>query len=232
MLNSKATRPQEHFMDPSRLPRFLEIIFYIIAALIAYQFLIRLIRKLIHFPAPAFIGFFLDSDYRRCIQPPEGIISGAGIQPGMHVLEIGCGSGGYTTFVARAVGPEGWVDALDIQPNMLAQIENKLKRPEFQDINNITLHQASAYQLPFEDGELDLVYLIAVLAEIPDQIRALTEIKRVLKPGGILAVSELLPDPDYPLRSTTVRKGKKAGFVLAGLYGNFWTYTVRFCKPS
>ena len=124
------------------------------------------------------------------------------------------------------------MEALDIQPAMLSQLEKKLALPENQDIQNITLHQASAYELPFEDEVLDLVYLITVLPEIPDQPRALEEIKRVLKPGGILAVSELLLDPDYPLKETTARRGKQAGFQLEGFFGNFWTYTVRFTKPK
>jgi hypothetical protein len=50
--------------------------------------------------------------------------------------------------------------------------------------------------------------------------------------GGILAVSEFLPDPDYPLRSTTIRRGLAAGFELDAALGNFWTYTVRFRKPD
>jgi ubiquinone/menaquinone biosynthesis C-methylase UbiE len=208
-----------------------KIILYIIGIFLAWQILFRLIRKTIPFPAPAFIGIFLDSDYRRKLQPPVGIIEGSGIKTGQRVLEIGCGSGGFTTFVARAVGPTGQVEALDIQPAMLSQLEKKLALPENTDIQNITLHQASAYELPFENEVLDLVYLITVLPEIPDQSRALEEIRRVLKPGGILAVSELLMDPDYPLKETTARRCKKAGFQLEGFYGNFWTYTVRLSKP-
>jgi ubiquinone/menaquinone biosynthesis C-methylase UbiE len=208
-----------------------KIILYIIGIFLAWQILFRLIRKTIPFPAPAFIGIFLDSDYRRKLQPPVGIIEGSGIKTGQRVLEIGCGSGGFTTFVARAVGPTGQVEALDIQPAMLSQLEKKLALPENQDIQNITLHQASAYELPFENEVLDLVYLITVLPEIPDQSRALEEIRRVLKPGGILAVSELLMDPDYPLKETTARRCEKAGFQLEEFYGNFWTYTVRLSKP-
>lgn len=212
------------------LQRILEISAYVLGAFIVWQILIRIIRKLIHFPAPAFIGFFLDSDRRRIMQPAENFIQAAGIKAGMNVLEIGCGSGAFTTFVARAVGPTGTVEALDIQPAMLTQLEKKLAKPEFQDIQNIILHQASAYELPFEDSELDLVYLITVLPEIPDQNRALTEIKRVLKPGGILAVGELLFDPDYPLKRTTTRRCEEAGFTLQEIQGNFWSYTARFSK--
>jgi len=208
-----------------------KIIIYIIGIFLIWQILLRLIRKTIPFPAPAFIGIFLDSDYRRKLQPPAAVIEGSGIKTGQRVLEIGCGSGGFTTFVARAVGSTGQVEALDIQPAMLSQLEKKLALPENQDIQNITLHLASAYELPFKDGILDLVYMITVLPEIPDQSRALLEIKRVLKPGGILAVSELLMDPDYPLKETTARRCEKAGFQVEEFYGNFWTYTVRLSKP-
>ena len=210
--------------------QILVIIAYILGGLIVYQLLIRIIRKLFHFPAPAFIGAFLDSDRRRKMQPAEDFIRDAGIQPGMRVLEIGCGSGAFTTFVARAVGPTGKVEALDIQPAMLAQLERKLSQPVFQDIQNITTHQASAYQLPFAEGELDLVYLITVLPEIPDQGQALAEIYRVLKPEGILAVGELLFDPDYPLPATTIRRCQDAGFMLEEINNSFWSYTARFKK--
>lgn len=216
----------------SSLQRILEITAYILGGLIAWLAFIRIIRKLFHFPAPALIGIFLDSDLRRSMQPAEDFLRGAGIQPGMHVLEIGCGSGAYTTFVARAVGPEGKVEGLDIQPAMLAQLEKKLAQPAYQDIKNITLHHASAYELPFGDGELDLVYLITVLPEIPDQDRALAEIHRILKPGGILAVAELIIDPDYPLKATTTRRCQKAGYLLEDISGNFWSYTARFRKPA
>ncbi len=199
---------------------------------VIYQILIRIVRRIIPFPAPAFIGKFLDSDLRRRLQSPIGVIEGSRITIGQRVLEIGCGSGGFTTFVARAVGPTGHVDALDIQQSMLSQLEKKLALPGNQDIQNISLHQASAYDLPFEDENLDLVYMITVLPEIPDQLRALKEIKRVLKPGGVLAVSELLLDPDYPLKEATARRGEEAGFLVEEFYGNFWTYTVRFSKPK
>lgn len=115
---------------------------------------------------------------------------------------------------------------------MLKQIARKLTRAENRGIKNIELKQASAYNLPFGDETLDLVYMVPVLPEIPDRGRALREVMRVLKPGGILAATEFLPDPDYPLRSTNIELGLREGFVLDGNSGNFWNYTVRFKKPA
>ena len=209
-----------------------EIILAILVFLIFWVVVVvRVIRKLVHFPAPAFIGRFLDSNYRRKLQPPDKLIERSGIKKGMKVLELGCGSGAFTTFIARTVGKKGKIYALDIQPKMLKKLKDKLSKDEHKDIKNVELVSANAYELPFDNSYFDLVLVVAVLQEIPDRIRALKEAKRVLKPGGILAVTEFFPDPDYPLKSTVIKLGKEAGFVLDKVLGSFWNYTVRFRKP-
>jgi ubiquinone/menaquinone biosynthesis C-methylase UbiE len=197
-----------------------------------WQIVIRVARKKFHFPAPAFIGGFLDSEWRRMMQPPRLIIERSGIRPGMRVLEIGCGSGGFTTYVARAVEPRGEVAALDIQPAMLEQLRRKLAKPANSDITNVGVYEHSAYDLPFADSTFDVVYLITVLQEIPDRPRTLAEARRVLKPDGRLAVSEFLPDPDYVPPSFTARAGEAAGFKVDAVLGNLWSYTVRFRKSD
>ena len=207
------------------------VLLVILAFPILWLTLAKLVRKLYHFPAPAFIGRLLDSGYRRRVQPPAQLIERSGIKRGMRVLDLGCGPGAFTPFVARAVGEKGKVYALDIQPKMLEQIRNKLSKPENKNIKNIKLIEGNAYELPFDDSSLDLVYMVTVLQEIPDRNRALHEVKRVLKRGGFLAVTELFPDPDYPWKSTTIKLGKEASFVLDEVSGNFFNYTVRFKKP-
>jgi len=207
------------------------IILVILAFPILWVTLAKVVRKLMHFPAPAFIGRLLDSGYRRRIQPPEQLIERSGVKKGMQVLDLGCGSGAFTTFLARAVGEKGKVYALDIQADMLKQLERKLSKPENKDIKNIKLIEGNAYELPFDDGSLDLVNMVTVLQEISDRNKALHEVKRVLKPGGLFAVTELFPDPDYPWKSTTVKLGNGAGFVVDKISGNFFNYTVRFRKP-
>jgi len=209
----------------------LKVILIVLGAFFLGQALVRIFRKLYRVPAPAFIGRLLDSDIRRWQQPPAEIIERSGIKKGMTVVDLGCGSGAFTPFVARVVGEQGKVYAVDIQPAMLRQLKRKLARTENQDIRNIELKQAGAYDLPFENESIDLVYMITVLPEIPDRGRALREIKRILRPGGILAVTELLPDPDYPLRTTTVKICQREGFIMDANLGNLWNYTVRFKKP-
>lgn len=174
------------------------------------------------------MGPFLDSGFRRKLQPPDKVIKRSGITEGMRILEVGCGSGAFTTFAAKVSGIKGEVYALDIQPKMLLQLKKKLSRPENRDIKNIKLVEGDVHKLPFDDNSFDLVYTVTVLQELPDKNRALKEMKRVMKPGGILAVTEFLLDPDYPLKSTTIKLGEEAGFILDKVAGNLWNYTVRF----
>ena len=207
--------------------KFIRTLFYIFIGFLVYQIVIRIIRKNFHFPAPAFFGSVLDSNCRRTLQSAKELVERSGIQSGMEVAEVGCGSGAYTLHVAEKIGPEGKVYAIDIQQKMLDQLQNKMDKHKVKNIEPI---KANAYELPFTDSSLDLVYLVTVLQEIPNRSQALAEIRRVLRPGGIIAVSEFLPDPDYPLLSTTKKQLKKAGFAIDAAEGNFWTYTVRGVK--
>ncbi|WP_421909196.1 class I SAM-dependent methyltransferase [Methanolacinia petrolearia] len=201
-----------------------EIFFWIIVIILIWQIVIRIGRKVWHFPAPSFIGGFLDSDFRRWIQPPDLLLSRSGIEPGMTVLEVGCGSCCFTPFAVKMAGPEGKVIGFYIQKEMLDQCsEKETELPE--------LVQADASNLPFCENTFDAVYMVTVLQEIPDPHAALMECRRVLKKGGVLGVSEFLVDPDYPLKRTTIAMGENAGFVVDGVEGGFWNYTVRFRKP-
>ncbi len=209
----------------------LKIALIILGTIILILVLIRVARKSKSMPAPAYIGRGLDSGFRRFFQSPEAIIVRSGVKLGMTVMELGCGSGAFTTYFARAVGSEGRVYAVDIQPAMLRQLERKLAKTQNRDIKNIELKEASAYELPFADDFFDLVCIVTVLMEIPDKGLALREVRRVLKPGGALAVTEFFPDPDYPFRSTVVKLGVQEGFILDDSQGSFWHYTARFKKP-
>ncbi len=209
----------------------IKLLLIIVAGIILiHQVVMRIVRRFWHFPAPAFISHVLDSKLRQRVQPPERLMKWSGIAEGMTVLDLGCGSGALTIPYARAVGQDGRVYALDIQPDMLALLAQKLAQPDNKGISNVLPIRASAEDLPFADNSLDVVCVTTVLYEIPDPQQALREIKRVLRVGGYLAISELFMDPDYRLKSTTIKLGLQAGFVLEEAFGNLWAYTVRFTR--
>jgi ubiquinone/menaquinone biosynthesis C-methylase UbiE len=114
---------------------------------------------------------------------------------------------------------------VDLQPEMIAIVEEKVRAA---GVTNVEMHVANAYELPLEDASVDRAFLITVLAEIPDPVRALREVRRVLRPGGVLSVTEEFYDPDYPRRATVIRWAKDAGFALAERLGNWWVYTLNF----
>jgi ubiquinone/menaquinone biosynthesis C-methylase UbiE len=150
-----------------------------------------------------------------------------GIEPGEHVLELGPGPGTFTVEASKMAGAEGVIHAVDIQPEMIAKVRDKLERS---GIKNVVTHVASAYELPLPDSSIDRAYLVTVLTEIPDQDRALDEIRRVLKPGGILSLTEEFLDPDYPFAFETIKRAAKHGFILDKKIGSFWIYTINFRK--
>lgn len=205
------------------------LLLIVIGWFIFFQTVVRLVRRYVKFPAPSFITVFLDSRFRRAMQPPEQVVGWMDIREGMTVLELGPGAGTFTAIAARYAGPDGRVYAIDIQPEMIAKVQAKV---DVMGLRNVTTQVAPAYDLPVPDASIDRLYLITVLAEIPDKPRALAEFRRVLKPGGLLAVGEFLPDPDYPLRRTTKRWCETAGFLPAGSYGSLLHYLLIFSKPA
>ena len=169
----------------------------------------------------------IDNPIRRRIQPPDETPARHRIDPGMVVLEVGPGSGTYTTATARHVGDEGKVVTIDIEPKM---IERVTRRSQGEGVENIEAYVADVYNLPFQNGFFDAIYMIAVIGEIPEPDRAMKEFNRVLSPSGTLAFSEFLQDPDYPRAGTLIKKAAPAGFRLKKKVGNFFYYTLIFEK--
>jgi ubiquinone/menaquinone biosynthesis C-methylase UbiE len=176
-------------------------------------------------PCPYALAWLVDNPLR--LRYMEPVLDRVGIQPGERVLELGPGPGAFTVKAARGTEPGGTLVAVDIQPQMIAEIERKVREA---GLTNVETHVASAYELPLDDESIDRAFMVTVLPEIPDRQRALVELRRVLKPDGVLSITEEFLDPDYPLARTTIRWAEKAGFELAERHGNWSVYTLNFRK--
>ncbi len=176
-------------------------------------------------PCPSEIAWIVDNPIRRRYMRP--IPNRMDLRPGGQVLELGPGPGVFTLDAAQRLGPQGRLVVVDIQPEMIAQVAQRVRRS---GLTNIEAHVASAYALPLPDASLDGAFLVTVLGEIPDPGRALAELRRVLKPGGWLSITEEFLDPDYPFDFETIRRVEAAGFKTARRFGNFWLYTLDFRK--
>jgi SAM-dependent methyltransferase len=192
---------------------------------------VRSIRYFWKFPMPAKMGNAIAAGpYRSRVQPPSMIVEALDIQPGMEIVELGCGTGFYTIAVAKAIQPAGLVFAVDIQQGML----DKLKvRMDQEGVENIIPVLADAEgHIPLDDGVADAVFSVTVLPEIPDPQKALLQVKRILKDDGIFVNAEFLLDPDFPLRRTVVKWARQAGFTLNRQVGNPLRHVLVFTKDE
>lgn len=108
------------------------------------------------------------------------------LQPGMSLLDCGCGPGTITMGLAQAVNP-GPLVGVDLEPSQIALCE---KRAREGGVTNATFRVADLYALPFDDGAYDVVFCHCVLQHLKDPLKALSEMHRVLKKGGLIAVRD------------------------------------------
>jgi ubiquinone/menaquinone biosynthesis C-methylase UbiE len=192
---------------------------------------VRSIRYFWKFPMPSAMGNAIAAGpYRNRAQPPSMIVEAITARPGMTVVDVGCGSGLYTVAVAKAVQPDGVVYAVDIQEGMLEKLR---KRMEHEGVENITPILADAEgRIPLDDGIADAVFSVAVIPEIPNPVKAMEQIRRLMTDDGVFAEAELLLDPDYPLQRTVTKWAREAGFILDKKVGNVFRYVLVFRKES
>ena len=213
-------------------PALIIILGLIGTVLFLWLVVLRIFRKLRLTPVSSrpvtLLALILENPVRRFCFRPEKLLDKVGIAAGMRVLELGPGPGFFTIEAAQRLSNSespGMLFCLDIEPVMIARAKNKVTR---YDLENVALMLGNGECLPFKDASFNLAYLVTVLGEIPDKDRALQELYRVLRPGGVLSISEYLLDPDYPLRKTTIAWARQAGFEPFQEYGNFFAYMVNF----
>ncbi len=177
---------------------------------------------------PHEMSFFLDLPWRNVMLSPQKLVARLALAATSHVLEVGAGSGFYSVEVARKIS-EGHLELLDLQAEMLEKAQRKL---EAEGLSNVGYTLADAGLLPFKEDSFDALFLVAVLGEVANQQAFLSEARRVLKPGGVLSISEHLPDPDFSPFAKVKSLVEKEGFTFFERHGAKWSYTVNFRKSE
>lgn len=163
---------------------------------------------------------------RKLILSPRQIADQLHLTSQTQVLEIGPGPGYFSGEVARRI-PDGQLTLLDIQFEMLDKNRRKLGRAA---ITNARWTQASADALPFRIEVFDVVFLVTVLGEVPQPGDCLQAIQPVLRPGGLLSITEMQGDPDALGQEEVQQLAHQCGFTLLETFSLFKGFMLNFTK--
>jgi ubiquinone/menaquinone biosynthesis C-methylase UbiE len=106
------------------------------------------------------------------------------LRAGMRLIDCGCGPGSITADLAGAVAP-GTIVGIDLREEAVTTARALARE---RAITNLTFHAASLYHLPYADGSFDAAFACAVLQHLAAPLAALKEMRRVLKPGGVIGI--------------------------------------------
>jgi ubiquinone/menaquinone biosynthesis C-methylase UbiE len=126
------------------------------------------------------------------------MLAALGVRPGDVVCDFGCGAGFHTLPLAELTGPSGRVYAVDVQPEMLELLEERLAGA---GIDNVVPIQGDLADPKLPPGECDLILLVDVYHELGYPVQVLAGLRRALKPGGRVALVEFrAEDPSVPIK--------------------------------
>ncbi|MDQ6832072.1 MAG: methyltransferase domain-containing protein [Chloroflexota bacterium] len=155
----------------------------------------------------------LDSHFEMNRPEYEAMCRSVGLQPGWRVLDAGCGPGGFLPILADLVGPTGSIAAIDLAPENAATAEERAR--EWRLPCPVEVRTGSVTALPYPDEAFDAVWCANTLMYVNDveMAQALAEMRRVVRPGGLIAVKETDPSghcvlPGDPLLDSRFRDAR------------------------
>jgi len=135
---------------------------------------------------PWWLGYTFDNPLRRLVHDPKKIL-GDFVEPGHTVVDIGCGLGYFSIALAKIVGPEGKVIALDIQQQMIQRASRRAERHGI--ASRIDFRLCKPDHLGVE-GPVDFVLAFWVVHEVEDPENMLIEVRSFLQPQGQILIAE------------------------------------------
>lgn len=166
-----------------------------------------------HCVCPWWLGYLLANPLRRLLQDPCAIVKPY-VFEGMTVLEPGPGMGFFTLELARLVGPQGRVIAVDVQPKMLAGLVRRARKANLAD--RIEVREPKSEHLGIDDfrGAVDFALAFAMVHEVPNAKVLLADLHDALKPGAKLLFAEPVGHVSSDAFNATLAEAKHAGFTV------------------
>jgi len=124
--------------------------------------------------------------FRDLLAPRKYVLKEVGIKPGFAILDYGCGPGSYIIATAELVGKSGKIYALDIHPLAIQMVQSIASKKQLTNVETI----CSDCKTGLPDSSIDVVLLYDALHTLSDSNEVLAELHRVLKPSGILSLSD------------------------------------------
>jgi len=153
-----------------------------------------------------------DNPLRRLVQNPERILGGL-VQPGQVAADIGCGMGYFTLPLARMLGEQGRVYAVDLQAEMLAGLKRRAVKAGL--LERITLHLTPADRLELPE-QVEFALTFWMVHETIDPQVFLSQVRALLKPDGRLLLVEPVIHVGQAAYDRTIRAAQAVGFTLLG----------------
>lgn len=194
-----------------------------------WQVGLRSWRKVWPRPRPSWLEWEPSVLLRRLLRTPERLVARLPLGPALRVIEVGAGTSRLTAALAARVGPTGQVIAADERLSIVERLQIIALE---QGWSQVAAQQAPPTALPAAAASCDLVVLAATFGGVADKQALVAEAYRVLRPGGALAITEIIVDPDHSLASTVITHLVLAGFAVEREIGHFADYTIIGRKPG